>query len=140
MLPAEWKLRWPNAPVARSRNGVAYLTVRRFSAQDRLNAVRAVKRLEAEASDRETGLEAAEIALLWSWLTGGPGGWTVTNIEAGHSGGNSFGARLAIAVAERLSLGTCKYGAAQRRLASEGIPAFAAARHAGQADRREPRN
>ena len=31
--------------------------------------------------------------------------WTVANIAAGHSGGNSFGSRLAMAVAERLSLG-----------------------------------
>jgi hypothetical protein len=105
MLPAEWNLRWPQAPAVRSRNGVAYLTARRFSAQDRLNAIRAVKRLKAEADDRETGLAAAEIALLWLRLTGNPGGWTVTSIAAGHSGGNSFGARLAVAVAERLSLG-----------------------------------
>jgi hypothetical protein len=50
-------------------------------------------------------LAAAEIALLWLRLTANPGGWTVTNVAAGHSGGNSFGARLAIAVTERLSLG-----------------------------------
>ena len=37
-------------------------------------------------------------------LTGTPGGWTVTNITAGHSGANSFGARLAAAVAQRLTL------------------------------------
>jgi hypothetical protein len=42
--------------------------------------------------------------LLWLRLTGNPGGWTVTNIAAGHSGRNSFGARLAVAVADRLSL------------------------------------
>src|SRR5215471_296662 len=105
MLPAEWQLRWPNAPAIRSRNGIGYLTCRRFSAQNRLGAIRAVKRLKAEADDHETGLAAAEIALLWLRLTGNPGGWTVTNIAAGHSRGNSFGARLAIAVAERLSLG-----------------------------------
>jgi len=28
---------------------------------------------------------------------GSPGGWTVTNIAAGHSGENSFGTRLAVA-------------------------------------------
>ena len=44
-------------------------------------------------------------SLLWLRLSGNPGGWTITNIAAGHSGGNSFGARLAVAVAERLSLG-----------------------------------
>jgi hypothetical protein len=49
-------------------------------------------------------LAATEIALVWTLLTGNPGGWTVTNIAAGHSGGNSFGARLAVAVAERLTL------------------------------------
>ena len=53
----------------------------------------------------ETGLAAAEIALLWLQLTGNPGGWTVTDVAAGHSGENSFGARLAVAVAERRSLG-----------------------------------
>jgi hypothetical protein len=105
MLPAEWNLRWPYAPAVRSRNGVAYVTTRRFSAQNRLGAIRAVKRLKAEADDRETGLAAAEIALLWLRLTGNPGAWTVTNITGGHSRGNSFGARLAIAVAERLGLG-----------------------------------
>jgi hypothetical protein len=105
VLPVEWKLHWPYAPAIRSRNGVAYLTCRRFSAQNRLGAIRAIKRLKAQADDRESGLAAAEIALLWLRLTGNPGGWTVTNIAAGHSGGNSFGSRLAVAVAERLSLG-----------------------------------
>ena len=79
--------------------------MRRFSAQDRVNAIRAIKRLKADAGERETGLAAAEIALLWLRVSGNPGGWTVTNIAAGHSGGNSFGARLAAAVAERLDLG-----------------------------------
>jgi hypothetical protein len=51
------------------------------------------------------GSPAAEIAIVWMLLTGNPGGWTVTNIAAGHSSGNSFGARLAAAVAERLTLG-----------------------------------
>jgi hypothetical protein len=54
----KWNLRWPYPPAVRSRNGILYLTARRFSAQDRVNAVRAIKRLKAE-----TGL-AAEIALL----------------------------------------------------------------------------
>jgi hypothetical protein len=81
------------------------LTVRRFSAQDRSNALRAIKQPKAEASDRETGLAAEEIAASRLLLTGNPGGWTVTNIGAGDSGGNSFGARLALAVAERLCLG-----------------------------------
>jgi hypothetical protein len=93
MLPAEWNFRWPYAPAIRSRNGVSYLTARRFSAQDRLNAIRAIKRLKVEADDRATGLAAAEIALLWLRMTGNPGGWTVANIAAGHSGGNSFGSR-----------------------------------------------
>ena len=105
MLPAEWNLRWPYAPAVRSRNGVAYVTARRFSAQNRLGAIRAIKRLKAEAGERETGLAAAEVALLWLRLTDNPGGWTVTNIAAGHGGGNSFGTRLAVAVAERLDLG-----------------------------------
>jgi hypothetical protein len=105
MLPVEWKLHWPYAPAIRSRNSIAYLTCRRFSAQNRLGAIRAIKRLKAEANDRETGLAAAEVALLWLRLTDNPGGWTITNIAAGHSGENSFGARLAVAVAERLSLG-----------------------------------
>jgi hypothetical protein len=64
------------------RSGVSYLTARRFSAQDRLKAIRGLKRLKAEAGDRETGLAPAEIALLWLRLTGNPGGWTVTNIAA----------------------------------------------------------
>jgi hypothetical protein len=101
---AEWDSRWPFAPAVRARNGVSYLTARRFSAQDRPGAIRAVKRLKAEAAEHETGLAAAEITLLWLKLTGNPGGWTVTNIAAGHSGGNSIGARLAVAVAERLDL------------------------------------
>ena len=101
----EWNLRWPYAPAERARNAVSYLTARRFSAQDRVNAIRAIKRLKAGAGEHETGLAAAEIALLWLRVSGNPGGWTVTNIAAGHSGGNSFGARLAVAVAERLSLG-----------------------------------
>ena len=105
MLPAEWNLRWPYAPAVRSRNGVAYVTARRFSAQNRLGAIRAIKQLKTEADDRETGLAAAEMALLWLRLTGNPGAWTVTSVAAGHSGGNSFGTRLAVAVAERLSLG-----------------------------------
>jgi hypothetical protein len=50
-------------------------------------------------------LAAAEIAPIWLRVTGNPGGWTITNIAAGHSGGDSFGARLAFAVAERPSLG-----------------------------------
>jgi hypothetical protein len=37
-------------------------------------------------------------------LTGNPSAWAVASIAAGHSGGNSFGARLAAAVAERLQL------------------------------------
>jgi len=101
----EWDLRWPHAPAVRARNGVSYITVRRFSAQDRPGAIRAIKRLKAEACESEAGLAAAEIALLWLRLSGNPGGWTVTNVAAGHSGGNSFGTRLAIAVAERLNLG-----------------------------------
>jgi hypothetical protein len=105
LLPAEWRHRWPYAPAARSRNGIAHLTVRRFSAQNRLGAIRAIKQLKTEADDRETGLAAAEMALLWLRLTGNPGAWTVTSVAAGHSGGNSFGTRLAVAVAERLSLG-----------------------------------
>jgi hypothetical protein len=89
----------------RSRNGISYLTARRFSAQDRPGAIRAIKVLKAEAGARESALAAAEIVLLWLRLTGNPGAWTVTNIAGGHRGGNSFGARLAVAVAERLSLG-----------------------------------
>jgi hypothetical protein len=100
----EWNLRWPYAPAVRARNSVSYLTARRFSAQDRVNAIRSIKRLKADAGERETGLAAAEIALLWLRVSGNPGGWTVTNIAAGHSGGNSFGTRLAVAVAERLDL------------------------------------
>jgi hypothetical protein len=88
----------------RARNSVSYLTARRFSAQDRVNAIRAIKRLKADAGERETSLAAAEIALRWLRVSGNPGGWTVTNIAAGHSGENSFGARLAAAVAERLDL------------------------------------
>jgi hypothetical protein len=88
----------------RSRNGISYLTARRFSAQNRLGSIQALKRLKAGVTDHETGLAAAEIAVVWLLLTGNPGGWTVTNIAAGHSGGNSFGARLAVAVAERLTL------------------------------------
>jgi hypothetical protein len=34
----EWNLRWPYAPAVRARNSVSYLTARRFSAQDRVNA------------------------------------------------------------------------------------------------------
>jgi hypothetical protein len=52
------------------RNSVSYLTVRRFSAQDRVNAIRAIKRFKADAGERETGLAAAEIALLWSRVSG----------------------------------------------------------------------
>jgi len=100
----EWDLRWPYAPAVRARNGISYLTARRFSAQNRLGALQALKRLKASATDREDGLAAAEIALVWMLLTGNPGGWTVTNIAAGHSGSNSFGARLAAAVANRLTL------------------------------------
>jgi hypoxanthine phosphoribosyltransferase len=88
----------------RARNGISYLTARRFSAQNRLGALQALKRLKASATDRETGLAVAEIVLVWMLLAGNPEGWTVTNIAAGHSGGNSFGARLAAAVAERLTL------------------------------------
>ena len=39
--------RWPYAPAVRTRNRVSYLTVRRFSAQDRVGAIRAIKRLKA---------------------------------------------------------------------------------------------
>jgi hypothetical protein len=74
---AEWDLRWPYAPAVRSRN--SYLTVRRFSAQNRLGSIQALKRLKASATDRETGLAAAEIAVVWLLLTGNPGRWTVTN-------------------------------------------------------------
>jgi hypothetical protein len=102
-VTAEWNL-WPYAPAVRSRNGISYLTVRRFSAQNRLGAIRAVKQLKSDPTEREIGLAAAEIAVAWSLLTGNPVGWTVTNIAAGHSGGSSFGARLAAAVAERLML------------------------------------
>jgi hypothetical protein len=122
----------------RARNGVSYLTARRFSAQDRLNAIRALKRLKAEAGDRETGLAAAEIALLWLKLTGNPGGWTVTNIAAGHSGGSSFGARLAVAVAERLSLGYLQVWR-DRPIKGLSHPKEFRIRHAGQADRRDTR-
>jgi hypothetical protein len=45
----EWNLRWPYAPAVRARNNVSYLTARRFSAQDRVNAIRAIKRLKADA-------------------------------------------------------------------------------------------
>jgi hypothetical protein len=83
---------------------VSYLTARRFSAQDRVKAIRA-KRLKADANERETGPAAAEIALMWLRVLGNPGAWTVTNITADHSGGNRFATRLAVAVAERLSLG-----------------------------------
>jgi hypothetical protein len=101
----EWNFQWPYTPAVRTRNGISYLSVRRFSAPDRVGAIRGIKRLKAETGEREIGLAAAEIALLWLRLTGNPGGWTVTNIAAGHSGGNSFGARLAVAVADRLSRG-----------------------------------
>jgi hypothetical protein len=40
-------------PAVRSPNGISYLTIRRFSAQNRLAAIPALKRLEAEATDRE---------------------------------------------------------------------------------------
>jgi hypothetical protein len=43
----------------RARNNVSYLTVRRFSAQDRVNAIRATKRLKADAGGHETSLAAA---------------------------------------------------------------------------------
>jgi hypothetical protein len=43
---------------------MSYLTAWRFSVQDRVNAVRAIKRLKAE-----TGLAPAEIALLWLQLS-----------------------------------------------------------------------
>jgi hypothetical protein len=59
----------------------------------------------AERRRLPDGQAAAEIALLWLRLTGNSGGWTVTGVAASHSGGNSFGTRLAVAVAERLSLG-----------------------------------
>jgi hypothetical protein len=36
---SEWDFRWPYAPTVRARNGVSYLAARRFSAQDRLNAI-----------------------------------------------------------------------------------------------------
>jgi hypothetical protein len=74
----------------RARNAVSCLTVRRFSAQDGANAIRAIKRLKADAGKRETGLAAAEIALLWLRSLEAPGGWTVRNIGAGHGGGNSL--------------------------------------------------
>jgi hypothetical protein len=61
-VTAEWNLRWPYAATLRSRNGVSYLTVRRFSAQDRVNAI--PYRQAAEVGDHESGLAAAEIALL----------------------------------------------------------------------------
>ena len=124
----------------RARNNVSYLTVRRFSAQDRVNAIRAIKRLKADAGEHEIGLAAAEIALLWLRVSGNPGGWTITNIAAEHSGGNSFGSRLAVAVADRLSLGypaSLTRPADQGRLPSEGIPPPA---NGGQADRRDARN
>jgi hypothetical protein len=69
----------------RARNSFSYLTARRFSAQDRVNAIRAIKRLKADAGERETGLAAAEIALLWLRVSGNH--MTVSNIAAGHSGG-----------------------------------------------------
>ena len=67
----------------RSRNGISYLTARRFSAQNRLGSIQAIKRLKASATDRETGLVAAEIAAVWLLLTGNPGGWTVTGLVTG---------------------------------------------------------
>jgi hypothetical protein len=126
----------------RSRNGISYLTVRRFSAQNRLGAIRAVKRLKADPTERETELAAAEVAGLWLLLTGNPGGWTITNVAAGHSGGNSFwrpawGGRCP-AADPRLPAGLGR-PADQGRLAPKGIPAAAAARNAGEADRRHPR-
>jgi hypothetical protein len=50
----EWDLRWPHAPAVRSRNGISYLTARRFSAQNRLGSIQAIKRLKASATDRES--------------------------------------------------------------------------------------
>jgi hypothetical protein len=64
---AEWDLRWPHAPAVRARNGILYLTLRRFSAQDRLNALRAIKRPKAEAADREAGFAGDEI---WPTVAG----------------------------------------------------------------------
>ena len=60
----EWNLQWPYQLAVRSHNGISYLAARRFSAQDRVNAVRAITRLKAE-----TGLPAPEIALLWLQLS-----------------------------------------------------------------------
>jgi hypothetical protein len=40
-------------PAVRSPNGISYLTISRFSAQNRPAAIPAVKRLNAEATDRE---------------------------------------------------------------------------------------
>jgi hypothetical protein len=37
-------------PAVRARNGISYLTERRFSAQNRLGAIRALKRLKARGS------------------------------------------------------------------------------------------
>jgi hypothetical protein len=71
----------------RSRNGISYLTAGRFSAQNRLGSIQALKRLKASATDRETGLAVAEIVVVWLLFTGNPGGWTVTSVAAGHSGG-----------------------------------------------------
>jgi hypothetical protein len=85
----EWNLRWPYAAAVQARNGIAYLTARRFSAQDRPGAIRTIERLKAEAGDRETGLVASEIALLWLRLTGNPCGWTVYRHCTGHSGGGT---------------------------------------------------
>jgi hypothetical protein len=42
----EWDLRWPYAPAVRARNGISYLTARRFSAQNRLGSLQALKRLQ----------------------------------------------------------------------------------------------
>ena len=39
---AEWDLCWPYAPAVRSRNGISYLTARRFSAQNRLGSIQAL--------------------------------------------------------------------------------------------------
>jgi hypothetical protein len=87
----------------RASNGISYLTAR-FSGQNRLGALQALKRLNASATDCETGFAPAEIALVWVLLTGSPGGWTVTNIAAGHSGGrlrtsghSSLGSRAILA-------------------------------------------
>jgi hypothetical protein len=139
----EWNLRWPYAPAVRARNRVSYLTARRFSAQDRVNAIRAIKRLKAEADDRETGLAAAEIALLWLRVSGKP-----RRLDDHEHCGRSqrreqfrcpAGGRRRRAAEPRPPAGMAR-SADQRHLASEGIPAFAAARNAGQANRRDTRN